>query len=1026
LGIKIFLDLVVFSGDIILLTDLYPDNAHFIYELLQNAEDADATEVKFELFQNKLKFYHNGNKFTYEDIDGITSIGRGTKANDINKIGKFGIGFKAVFAYTSTPKIYSEDCNFEISDLVVPTPIESIIPNSSETLMIFPFNNPNKPKEKAYKEIYRGLNNIEDNTLLFLTNIKKISYSIGDKVYNIEREEKDDVVINIINSKNNTRTKWLRFKRKLPIKDKLYVSVAFEVAIDKNTKEEYVKPINDKVFIFFPAEKEKSNLRFHIHAPFASTVARDSIKDLSENGELRDLISNLLLDVLKYVKRNQLLDYNFLACMPNNEDNLSEFYLPIQKSIVEYFNREKFLITDTNTHRSASECFLFDSDSSKDLMKPILKSFIQYFYYKEYKNIYYLAPNKIKNRTKKFIDMLKVFKLTDSDIIFRFIRLTNDNVVLEEIIGSESDKWFKSLYVFLDRNHKYKDEFKKFIRLSNDKLNINQENCYFSNQDITQLPIVKQTVYSRDYEAKRFLKHLGCKEIGEKEEIEIILKENYQNSFVETEKHIEHIHKFIIYYQRHKTDIEFFKKYRFIRVSEYDGYEKPEKIYIDSPFEKTGMSAISKYDKSLFSLNEIYHKLDKEKKKIFIEFLKRLGAITQLTIKEEKLLTIWFHHGKDWIDKKKKRRESKYSKFVDYKFEYDDLFKTNNLDISLLIWNTIKRLDKEKQKAYYQFKKNKDKDDLIDDSTILYQLKNKKWIPDKNGKFYKPQDISKDMLHSEFKYEQNNSWLQAIELGKNIKENEEEYKKKKQIVEEATGLSFELIEQLKDMGEKRVQKWINTQKMKDSLALNQGDGETPEFIQAKNNQTTIVNDKKYKDAIHKENQNNQNKIKTSQTNYKSQDLKEIKKVKDFLYREYEGHCQICGDTFADGDKNTYKIKSLNIGKLRDVNRKGNTLCLCFKHYEICKRNLRNIVFYEKIKHIDKLKIEDINKIFEFYDWVSKEDINTENDAFYMLNEDDEFSRDEVYFFPIRIFGRDEYIKFTKAHLIEFIEVWNEN
>jgi len=120
-----------------LLTDLYPDNAHFIYELLQNAEDADATEVKFELFQNKLKFYHNGNKFTYEDIDGITSIGRGTKANDINKIGKFGIGFKAVFAYTSTPKIYSKDCNFEISDLVVPTAIESIVPNSSETLMIF-------------------------------------------------------------------------------------------------------------------------------------------------------------------------------------------------------------------------------------------------------------------------------------------------------------------------------------------------------------------------------------------------------------------------------------------------------------------------------------------------------------------------------------------------------------------------------------------------------------------------------------------------------------------------------------------------------------------------------------------------------------------------------------------------------------------------------------------------------------------------------------------------------------------------
>lgn len=29
--------------------DFYPDEAHFIYELLQNAEDTGATEVMFEL-----------------------------------------------------------------------------------------------------------------------------------------------------------------------------------------------------------------------------------------------------------------------------------------------------------------------------------------------------------------------------------------------------------------------------------------------------------------------------------------------------------------------------------------------------------------------------------------------------------------------------------------------------------------------------------------------------------------------------------------------------------------------------------------------------------------------------------------------------------------------------------------------------------------------------------------------------------------------------------------------------------------
>jgi DNA replication initiation complex subunit (GINS family) len=36
--------------------DLYPDKAHFIFELLQNAEDRGATEVSFSLTPEKLRF----------------------------------------------------------------------------------------------------------------------------------------------------------------------------------------------------------------------------------------------------------------------------------------------------------------------------------------------------------------------------------------------------------------------------------------------------------------------------------------------------------------------------------------------------------------------------------------------------------------------------------------------------------------------------------------------------------------------------------------------------------------------------------------------------------------------------------------------------------------------------------------------------------------------------------------------------------------------------------------------------------
>ena len=88
------------SIDLGIFSDFYPDKAHFIYELLQNCEDVGATRVDIDLARDKCVFAHNGTRqFDYQDIDAITGFNSSTKAKDPDKIGKFGIGFKSVFAY---------------------------------------------------------------------------------------------------------------------------------------------------------------------------------------------------------------------------------------------------------------------------------------------------------------------------------------------------------------------------------------------------------------------------------------------------------------------------------------------------------------------------------------------------------------------------------------------------------------------------------------------------------------------------------------------------------------------------------------------------------------------------------------------------------------------------------------------------------------------------------------------------------------------------------------------------------------
>ncbi|RKZ31604.1 hypothetical protein DRQ33_06940, partial [bacterium] len=129
-----------------ILAGLYNDPSHFIYEILQNAEDEGAKEVRFELFEDKLDVYHNGKDFNLEDIDGVTGIGISKKKDDLTSIGKFGVGFKSVFAVTETPYIFSGEYNIKIEDFVIP----SVISNNQikGTLIRLPFNHKfRSPKE---------------------------------------------------------------------------------------------------------------------------------------------------------------------------------------------------------------------------------------------------------------------------------------------------------------------------------------------------------------------------------------------------------------------------------------------------------------------------------------------------------------------------------------------------------------------------------------------------------------------------------------------------------------------------------------------------------------------------------------------------------------------------------------------------------------------------------------------------------------------------------------------------------------
>lgn len=109
-----------------LLAGHYSESNHFVYELLQNAEDEKADRVVIEYYDDKLVFYHNGIPFDENDVRGVSSMLMGTKdRNSAQTIGRFGMGFKSVFKYTYQPEIYSDEEAFRIENYLLPVEIQN-------------------------------------------------------------------------------------------------------------------------------------------------------------------------------------------------------------------------------------------------------------------------------------------------------------------------------------------------------------------------------------------------------------------------------------------------------------------------------------------------------------------------------------------------------------------------------------------------------------------------------------------------------------------------------------------------------------------------------------------------------------------------------------------------------------------------------------------------------------------------------------------------------------------------------------
>jgi hypothetical protein len=774
--------------------DFYPDRAHFVYELLQNAEDAGATEIAFTLTPQKLVCEHNGRAFTLADVTSITGLHDSTKANAQDKIGKFGVGFKSVFVYTQSPSIRSGAFAFRIIQLILPEPTASDGALQERTRFEFPFDNPKKPPQEAYSEIASGLDELDEKTLLFLSNLKSVAWQIGTdsvgKVLRVQHSEFHVEVLKESGSKIASSSHFLKFDETVPGLEKQCAAVAYPLDVLPGVRRfdadarladqlKIIPAEPGSVAVFFPAVKEASGLRFHLHAPFVPELSRASIKEAKANLPLFEQLAALSAQSLHRIKELGLLTPDFLSVLPNPQDQVPPRYQGIRAAIIDEMKTHPLTPTHDREHAPAN-CLIQARASLKGLLS---KEDIEFLVdYDVVPPQWAIGATQRNNRVDQFLAGLEIREWGLPKFLETMCKRAREEGGFfpakpdEEFLSwlrQKPSTWMQEFYALLKEeagNLVSQLRALQIVRLTDGSLSRGDQAFFAGEAAAEDMPIVERAVYtsgaskSQKDGAKAFLSELGVREIGQTEQIELILKRRYSidAEIPDDATYKDDLKRFVAFVEE-TDDGAIFEDY-FVFHGDGGNWHTPEHIYLDRPYLDTGLSAYYgglQNEAGPYALHPRYEKCGITIKKL-AEFAKQIGAITALEIEQDTC-------------NKNPERQHLYSAGGNWTYNgvnrdyfiphLDELLKTPSLELSRLIWKTLAGLPVWSDHLKATYRSNASHNARVADSRLVHELRAAKWVPQGDDVFVRPADASREFLPKGFPFDPGYAWLKAIQFG---------------------------------------------------------------------------------------------------------------------------------------------------------------------------------------------------------------------------------------------------------------------
>jgi hypothetical protein len=442
----------------VVLADRYDNRAHFILELLQNAEDALARrrgwegkrEVSFDLSNDALAVSHFGKPFDEADVRGICGIAKSTK--DLTEIGRFGIGFKSVYAVTDKPEIHSGEEDFAIEDYVLPMAIAPIGRSLDETVFVLPLSD----KAPSIKdEITEGLRELGPETLLFLRHIDEIAWSVKggpSGFYFRAASEKIDenvrrvTLIGAEEGKPEVEETWLVLSGEAKTSDGVlvgYVEIAFSTEEDEDGVWSILPVEASPLFAFFPTVLA-TGLGFLVQGPYRTTPSRDNVPANEPwNQHLVLETAKLLVHALRWFRDKDRIDIGLLECLPLDKNKFSagSRFAPLFAKVREALLLHPLLPRFGGGYVSAKRARLARTQELRELLDPTQLGRL----FDLENKLYWLTEEITQDRTPELRRYL-IYELGVAELTAEGLLPKLNNAFL----APQADEWVLRLYEFLN------------------------------------------------------------------------------------------------------------------------------------------------------------------------------------------------------------------------------------------------------------------------------------------------------------------------------------------------------------------------------------------------------------------------------------------------------------------------------------------------------------------------------------------------------------------------------------------------